>query len=362
MKKYHLLLLSLISLFSCRTPSRDAIKATSLATAHGRTVIDKDGGILLIGPASYVEFNFVGSCTVWVKNIAPWNNYNYVVFSIDGSTPTREKIEGSFLKSHAYISDDGNTHTMRIYKATETLQGMVLVKCIEGEKLSPTPSRKQKKIEFIGNSITCGTGSDIQAIPCNTNKWYDQHNAYLSYASRVARALDADYMLSAVSGIGVYRTWNAEGPSMPDVYEHTWLSKDNPLRWDFNRFTPDVVSIELGTNDLAENAGRAPFDSTTFIKKYVAFISTIYGHYPHTRIALLSSPMVSGAKNELLLACLKNIQATANANNPTKPTIEILAFTPMQTTGCGGHPTVEEQATMAEQATPFFKHLLEQTN
>lgn len=42
------------------------------------------------------------------------------------------------------------------------------------------------------------------------------------------------YMLSSVSGIGVYRNWNSDGPTMPDVYKNTYLNTDTTKVWKFS--------------------------------------------------------------------------------------------------------------------------------
>jgi hypothetical protein len=77
------------------------------------------------------------------------------------------------------------------------------IRCAKLLKPLPKPTRK---IEFIGNSITCGTGSDQSEIACGKGVWQDQHNAYLSYGPTVARQLNAQWSLSAVSGIGLIRS------------------------------------------------------------------------------------------------------------------------------------------------------------
>ncbi len=40
---------------------------------------------------------------------------------------------------------------------------------------------KRKKIEFIGNSITCGAQSDPSDIPCDEGEYMDHQYAYLAY-------------------------------------------------------------------------------------------------------------------------------------------------------------------------------------
>lgn len=58
-------------------------------------------------------------------------------------------------------------------------------------------------MEFIENSITCGTCSDQSIVPCGKGVWQSQHNAYLSYGPAVARSFNAQWQLIAVSGISL---------------------------------------------------------------------------------------------------------------------------------------------------------------
>src|SRR5690606_38403854 len=139
----------------------------------------------------------------------------------------------------------------------------------------------------------------------------DQHNAYFAYGPRVARALDIDYMLSSSSGIGIYRNWNSDGPTMPDVYENRYLNTDSIQKWNFKNFSPDLVSICLGTNDLSDGDGihpRLPFNTEIFTSTYIEFINLVYNYYPNVQIALISSPMVQGEKTNVLNKCLENIK------------------------------------------------------
>jgi lysophospholipase L1-like esterase len=49
-----------------------------------------------------------------------------------------------------------------------------------------------------------------------------------------------------------------DGPSMPQVYENIDFQINNPLKWDFKTYTPSIVSIALGTNDLSNGDGKSP--------------------------------------------------------------------------------------------------------
>jgi lysophospholipase L1-like esterase len=362
-----LLFLFVITLVSCHSSSKLVVTQPNDAviTAYGRTLLDAGNDLVLIGSASYAEFSFTSdSCIIYLKNVTWPADYNYVAIEVDNEYKGRLKIDGTDPKPFTiHTTANNSSHILRIYKATEASNGLVVITEIKAARLQKVPQKTRKKIEFIGNSITAGMANDLKDIPCHTGKWYDQHNAYWAYGPRVARALDTDFMISAVSGIGIYRTWNGNGPSMPLVYESAYLKADNDQQWDFNRYTPDVVSICLGTNDLSDGDGkseRLPFDSSVYIRNYVEFIGTLYKHYPSTQIALLTSPMLSGQKAAMLLACLQSIKARISQQYPEKRTIEIFQFKPMVPKGCDYHPDINDHETMANEVIPFFRKLLEQ--
>ena len=355
----------LLSLFSCKNKSFTSWDANHPAIHYfGRAILDQDKYIELIGSASYVEISFSGdSCILFLKNIASGDNYNYVSIEVDNEYKQRLRVDGDSIKPYTIkTSLTGIDHLLRVYKATEAQNGLVAFTGIKANELKEIVHPPAMSIEFIGNSITCGMGNDISGVPCDSGQWYDQHNAYWAYGPRVARALGTDFMLSSVSGIGIYRTWNTEHPGMPQLYESAYLTADSSKRWDFSVKTPDVVSICLGTNDLSDGDGKTPrakFDSTIFVKGYIDFIGTIYKHYPNTRIVLLSSPMLSGEKAKSLYNCLQTISGEIAKSYPTKASIEIFQFKPMVPKGCSYHPDKNDHEILAKELIPFFKQVLE---
>jgi len=260
------------------------------------------------------------------------------------------------------LNSDTVSHIITIYKATEASNGGVL---FNGDDLITeelAPQTKKKKIEFIGNSITCGYGADETEIPCGKGEWYDQHNAYMAFGPMLSRNLGVDYMLSSVSGIGMYRNWNSENQeesNMPDVYQNLYLDKNINKPFS-NDYQPDLVSICLGTNDLSDGDGtkqRLPFNKEKYISNYINFIKNIYKRYPNTRVVLLNSPMVSGEKNILLVSCLKEVIAAFKDDKIHKP-IGLLEFNEMKPKGCDYHPDAEDHKVIAAQMEDYFKKLL----
>jgi hypothetical protein len=250
-------------------------------------------------------------------------------------------------------------HTVRVFKATEAHTGALVIHKVVGTGVASLEPLQAPLIEFIGNSITAGAAADPTQVPCETGEYHDQHNAYLAYGPRVARALRANFTMSSVSGIGIYRTWNKAGPSMPQVYEHTDFREDGPL-WNFPQ-QPKAVSIALGTNDFSDGDGktsRSAFDSATFVDGYISFVRMLYAKYPAAKFALLNSPMVSGVRAELLRNCLITVKAKVDNWYKARPPIALFFFAPMNPRGCGGHPSVEDHELLAQQVAGFYQGLL----
>jgi lysophospholipase L1-like esterase len=332
-------------------------KNKSIFSTNGRVEVLKDNNIILIGSASSVTFGFKGTeCTVNVKSE---EHHNYVVIEVDGNYLFRKQIQTSGTAIPVKVNN--GHHTITIYKATEAANGNVLFTGAEGN-LFAVKKPKKKKIEFIGDSITCGMGNDTIAIPCGKGEWYDQHNGYYSYAPITARKLNTDFLLSSVSGIGMYRNWNDEHDKeaiMPDVYEKLYLNKDNSKPYAFG-FNPDITCIALGTNDFSEGDGkkiRLPFNEEKYISNYINFIKTVYKHSPNTQIVLLDSPMVNGEKSKTFAKCLNRIKDTINNEKAHKP-VSVFIYKEVIPHGCGYHPEIEDDKLMASQLAPYLKTLL----
>ena len=331
---------------------------------QGRTMKDNSGNGYLIGSASSLKFRFQGNqCRIWLLNVSPPDGSNYISWVLDGSHYKRIPVGfEAFTSLDIPVRSASEFHDIEIYKETESSCGYVVINKIEAEEISETPKPVKKKIEFIGNSITAGMASDPSLVPCDEGNRCDQHNAYNAYGPRVARTLDCDYMIVAVSGIGAYRNWNTEYPVMPDVYESTFLTgqSDDP-KWKFDEFIPDLVCINLGTNDFSDGDGitpRLPFDSTKFIDRYVELIGKVHNHYPEAKFLLLQHRMPGQHHMSMLDACLQSVKQKAETSIAGLKPVSILSFSYFIGSGCSGHPSVDEHGKMARELAPVISKLL----
>ncbi|MFB9076877.1 GDSL-type esterase/lipase family protein [Flavobacterium procerum] len=331
---------------------------------QGRVDQLQNDRVILIGTASSVSFNFMGKeCAIFLKSIDSYEHHNYVQLVLDGKYIGKIRIEKGAEQSFPIkVTSNQKEHRLEIYKNTEAHSGGVLFAGTTA-KLTSISFKKKKKIEFIGDSITCGAASDGSDIPCDKGEYYDHHNSYYAYGPTLSRAIGVDYLMSCVSGIGMYRNWNDENKEeviMPDAYPNLYLTKDSSKpKYDF-AFQPDIISIALGTNDFSDGDGtkeRFPFNSEKYVANYINFIKMLYSHNPNVQIVITNSPMVGGEKGIVFEDCLNKVK-TAFANDKTHKTIQIFKFKPMTPKGCMWHPDLADHKVMADQYGPYLKKLL----
>lgn len=364
---YTVLTISIL-LSGCAAAHRnEAANETVLPAAalqpYGRYAINQQQNVELLSSASHFGISFTGKECIIYAGINDAGEHNYLQYELDGVYQKRLRVNGGAIQPITITAAKDGPHTVWIFKATEAHTGPILIQKITGSKIHAIKPFDAPLIEFIGNSITCGAAADTSNVPCGKGVYHDQHNAYYAYGPRVARALNANYILSSVSGIGIYRTWNMDGPAMPQVYEKESFHLEDTALWDFRKYSPRIVSIALGTNDMSHGDGvhqRSVFDSAVFVSAYTSFVQLVKSKYPEAIIALLSSPMINGNDRILLQNCLTVVKQNIDAKHPSGKPVALFFFNPMKAGGCSGHPSVQDHEVLADELYPFFKNLLKQ--
>ncbi|MCA9618849.1 MAG: hypothetical protein KC731_07505 [Myxococcales bacterium] len=143
--------------------------------------------------------------------------------------------------------------------------------------LVPTAWPYDHRIEYIGDSISCGYGALGPNESCNFSA--DTESAYVSYATVAARAVNAAPHIIAYSGKGVFQNYGGNKDElMPELYLRT-LTNDAGSTWGFDDPDPDVVVINLGTNDFS-----ATIAENDFVSAYVGLLTTVRQHRPNATI------------------------------------------------------------------------------
>ena len=251
-------------------------------------------------------------------------------------------------------------HTIRLMHVTEgydlkpEFYGFILD---PGKDLTEAPALPQRRIEFIGNSITCGYG--IEATEATDPFYYHTENHYYSFAALTARNLEAQHLVVARSGIGIFRNYN--GPydgqpetAMPALYDYTNYNDTSEV-WDYRQYTPDVVCVNLGTNDTS--AGR--YNKVKLHEAYAAFLQHLRSRYPQAKIVLMSGCMLSGQRMKDVADAQDAVVAEASRRGDKR--VYRFTFTPQDGSlgyGANYHPSVRQQEKMAGELTPFLREIM----
>ena len=261
-------------------------------------------------------------------------------------------------------------HTVRLmyviegYEMYPEFWGFVLDK---GKSLVEAPALPSKKLEFIGNSITGGYGNE--GMLKEEHFEYETENHYYSYASITARNLGAQHWVVARSGIGAYRNYGeaktgSPRSCMPVQYEYTGYAYDLKLRdeptflkekWDFNRYQPDVVCINLGTNDLSTNN----YDLKLLKEGYQKLYKLARQHNPKAKIVFLTGSMLYN--QELKEARQLLDEVTAEAQKAGDKEVYRFDMSPIQGNewyGNDWHPNIWQDEKMAGELTAYLRVLM----
>ena len=291
---------------------------------------------------------------------------NYFTVIIDAGKPEIIKLEKKQKIYFLARSLDLREHTIEIIKRTESSVGSVILhgfRLRRGHKLLPLENILQRKIEFIGNSLTTGYGNDIsiEAPPKgnpNTGFHSVNENNYTSWGALTCKTLNAQYSCIAYSGRGLYRNnTGAMHGTLPLVYDYITPDKTDAI-WNHQKFIPDVIVIDLGANDFAQGVP----DSALFCDTYTSFIEKLRGIHPLAKIICVAGNSTTDAwpAGENRWSNMKKfINSTVKlSNSKGDNAVYYFELTPQQPPyGEDWHPTNATHKKMSEAITPFIKSI-----
>ncbi len=225
----------------------------------------------------------------------------------EGVLTEAEKI--SYITLDGYYVDTV-IKVVKLSEAQYSSMGVGEITLYGKNKIKPT-KEKELKIEFIGDSITCGYGIDEmnENAPFSTAT----ENFTKTYAYLTAEQLNADYSAVCFSGYGVYSGYTSNGilnaeDTVPLYYDKSsFLYGGRETQWDFSEFQSDIVVINLGTND-ASYCAKSLSGRQEFTRKYTDFIRQVRYHNPYAYIICILGDM-----NNALYSCIE--QAVSNYIN-----------------------------------------------
>jgi hypothetical protein len=347
------LVILLFFIFEKNNAQKKIIPFNSPNISYEGRINFEEKATILYWSGSNINLNFKGSEISAILKDADTANYYNVI--IDDKVVSKIKLD---TLKRTYLLASGlsmENHKLQIFKRTEWDKGTTSFygfETNEDTKIVVKSKPKKRKIEFYGNSITCGYAIEDNSINDSGSGHFE--NNYLTYAALTARHFDAQYSCISRSGIGIMVSWHPE--IMPEIFDLT-NPKDKNSKWDFNKYTPDIVVVNLLQNDswivnMPDNdqfkirfGTKAPTEDF-IINAYEKFIKSIRLKYPKAHIICALGSMEITKEGSLW----PNYVTKAVKNLKDKK-IHTHFFKFKNT---DGHPKVEEQKQMADSLITFI--------
>lgn len=319
---------------------------------EGRTNFTSDAA-LLYWSGTNINLNFKGSEIAAILKDNDTANYFNVI--IDDKVVSKIQLD-SAKKTYILASGLSNEkHKIQLFKRTEWDKGTTSFygfETNEGSKKVSKSKPKKRKMEFFGDSVTCGYGTEDNSSKDSGTGHFE--NNYLSYAALTARHFDAQYFCTAKSGIGIMVSWFPQ--IMPEIYD-LLNPNDKNSKWNFNNYTPDIVVINLFQNDswLVKSpkheqfkirfGSQAPTENF-IINSYENFVKSIRSKYPKAHIICVLGNMDSTQDGS---AWPNYVTKAVEKLNDKKIHTHFFKYKNTK-----GHPKVEEQKQMADSLIAFI--------
>ncbi len=353
MRNKYFLVILLITISSYCYAQNFVIGSHDPHILYSGRIVMQDDAAELSWQGSSIRINFKGSgVKATLKDEHGYDYWNVIVDDKVISVLQPDSVQ----KEYTLVSGlPAGNHTLELFKRTEWAMGKTWFYQFrlgkDGGTL-PASLPQKRKIEFFGDSISLGyavedsTGQDRGTAP--------YENGYLSYAAITSRHFNAEMHNTSRSGIGIMVSWDPL--IMPELYNRLDPT-DAESKWDFSKYTPDVIVINLFQNDawitkIPDNAqfkarfgAKAPTDDQ-IIKAYRDFVKTIRDKYRKAQIICVLGNMDDVKEGSPWPGYVQKAVAQIDDKN-----IYAHIF-PCKNTP--GHPSKKEQQAMADDLIAFI--------
>lgn len=206
----------------------------------------------------------------------PLNDDCYFTLYVDGvRSETRFKaVKNTTTTLELADFTEGGVHNVRLIKQTEPRNGISVLSNISFTGyFESKPADTEYYVEFVGDSITAGYGNlTDKSQGAAVAQTAVNQDATKSFAYLTAQKLGVDHTTVSTSGIGVHQGWR--GFTMKDLYGANSYYRSQTEKYTPTR-TPDVVVINLGTNDESKKVTASDYQAA--VKALILQVRQTYG-------------------------------------------------------------------------------------
>ncbi len=277
---------------------------------------------------------------------------------LEGATLVLDNPEKTYTLASGLVE---GFHKVKVMKRSEAIDSDTALKAIstDGYFTNPDPD-KEIKFQFIAASSSTGYGN--LSLSTTESKTTVNSHGLLGFPYLASYMMNAECSIFAASGWGVTRGWNTNGDintveNIPNAYDYIGIDAGNKVltslgRWNHTDYVPDVIVVNLGTNDFNASGYNAMDDAeklaleNRFVEDYTAFILRLNNYHPDAIIIV-----AYGLMGESLTLKPVTEQVVANANVVTDK-VHIFQMEAAGSNGIpygvGYHPTVQTHINVAE--------------
>lgn len=352
---------------------------------NGRTA-KRLSPLALFWTGSGFEVNAKAS-ELWMEVEIDYNEYEqWISVEINGAFVSRQMLtKGRYSVCLFRGMNKDLIKNVRVYKDVQAMSAddncMFLIHGLKTDGSFEKIEDKKMKIEFIGDSITSGEGTiGAKEEEDWISMWFTSIN---NYAVITSKELDADFRIISQSGWGVLSSWdNNPNAALPKYYEKV-CSVINGQRNkelgayeenDFEDWQPDVIVVNLGTNDggafnspefrdektgetfkqrLNEDGSYNEEDINKFEEAVVKFLYKLRKYNKDSKIlwvyGMLGIPMMP--------YIYRAVDTYKKESKDTKVSIAHLTNTTDETVGSRSHPGVLNHNIAAKELVEVIKNL-----
>lgn len=338
----------------------------------GRTM-ERENALWLCYSATGAAFQFHGkqlSVTLLgddrCENDGMAGNLARVKVWVDGVIVNDLMVNQKEIKFSLVNEQEAKIHQITIMKVSESAMstcGIGMIETDDEGSILPVET-KQRFIEFAGDSITCGYGVDDEVAEHNFKT--DTEDATKAYAYLTCQHLQADHSLVSLSGYGIISGYSDDGVRRPDqrlplFYEKLGFSYGNfqgvypqDVAWDFIKRQPDLVVVNLGTNDDSFTRDDAALQQE-YCDTYQSFLKTIRQNNPTAKILCILGIMGERLNPMVEKAVADYQKDTGDTNVHFAPFTEQL---PEDGRAADWHPSQLTHRKNAEKLSAIIKNLM----
>jgi hypothetical protein len=353
---------------------------------HGRTT-GCLSPLTLFWTGSAIEINAKGS-EFWIEVEVGYDNYEPWISIVINSVPVSRLMltAGRYWLCVFRGMNENAVKNVRIIKDVQAMSGdpgcFMQLHAVKFDGQFLPVEEKPYKFEFIGDSITSGEGAiGAKAEEDWIPMWFSAIN---NYSTITAEALNAEYRIISQSGWGVLTSWdNNPHGNIPEYYEKVCgiLSGENNKALgafkenDFLAWQPDLVVVNLGTNDggaftspewkdeatgethkqrVNEDGTYREEDLKSFEAAAENFLVKLRKYNKNAHIiwayGMLSIPMMP--------AIYRAVDSYSKKTGDRKVSVFQLPATTEETVGARNHPGILAHEKAAKELSGYIKQLL----